>query len=252
MEYPNKSTAAKTVPAGISAELAAYIDARKKLLIHEINGLAARRKEIFEKINVLCKERDEINLSEREYAKELGVLNRIAEVCGGQEPVSNGEAEPEAAPDCADGVGQPRTDAAPPENPTEPDEPQDDSGAGLYIPERGEVVYSLPAREQPKADTAPKAAQDRRKKVQLCGATVGERRIRENLSYKQLADLTGIRVTELHEIVDNNAPTNPYKAQRIAFALCCTVGDLMAPPSVSARSSGDREADLQPDRGVIR
>lgn len=220
--------------------VAAYISARRGVVVREINELTARRKEIFKRIAALNMERTEINRREMEYAKELGFLDRITEVCG---------QAAEAAPDCADGVGQPRTDAAPPENPTEPDEPQAAPPAGLYIPERGEVVYSLPAREQP--EPAPKAAQDRRKKVQLCGATVAERRIRENLSYKQLADLTGIRVTELHEIVDNNAPTNPYKAQRIAFALCCTVGDLTAPP-VSARGSGDGEADLQPDRGVIR
>ena len=211
--------------------VAAYISARRGVVVREINELTARRKEIFKRIAALNMERTEINRREMEYAKELGFLDRITEVCG---------QAAEAAPDCADDVGQPRTDANPPETPTGVDEPQEAAPSGLYIPERGEVVYSLPAREQPKADTAPKAAQDRRKKVQLCGATVSERRIREGLSYKQLAALTGIRVTELHEIVDNNAPTNPYKAQRIAFALCCTVGNLMAPPSQPAAAETEK------------
>lgn len=238
MEYASKSAEPKTAQADMSMELAAYIDARRKWLMHEINGLSAQRKEIFKKINALCKERDEINLSEREYAKELGVLNRIAEACGGQEPVTTDE--PDAAPDFEGSVVQPRADAAPQETPAEPDKPQDAQPAGLYIPEREEVVYSLPAREQTEPDTARKAVLDRRKKVQLCGATVAERRIREDLSYKQLADLTGIGLYELHDIVDNNAPTNPYKAQRLAFALCCTVGDMMAPPSQPAAAETEK------------
>lgn len=57
------------------------------------------------------------------------------------------------------------------------------------------------------------------------------------MSYKQLATLTGIQMPELHEIVDNNAPTNPYKAQRLALALSCTVGDLMAQPSAAPASA---------------
>lgn len=201
--------------------VAAYISARRGVVIREINELAARRKEIFEKVAILNKERDEINRRETEYAKELGFLNRITEVCG---------QAADASPDCADDVGQPRTDTAPPETPTGVDEPQDAAPAGLYIPERGEVVYSLPEREQAQPVPVPKAAPDRRKRVQLCGATVAARRIREGLSYKQLADLTGIPLGELHEIVDKDAPTNPFKAQRLAFALCCTVGDLMSPP----------------------
>lgn len=238
MEYASKSVKPETAPADMSMELAAYIDARRKWLMHEINGLSAQRKEIFEKINVLCKERDEINSREMEYAKELGVLNRIAEACGGQEPVTTDE--PDAAPDFEGSVVQPRADAAPPETHAEPDKPQDAQPDGLYIPEGGEVVYSLPAREQPEPDTARKAVLDRRKKVQLCGATVAERRIREALSYKQLANLTGIGPAELHDIVDNNAPTNPYKAQRLAFALCCTVGDLMSPPSQPAAAETEK------------
>lgn len=83
----------------------------------------------------------------------------------------------------------------------------------VCIPESGKVVYSLPARE------GNAEAPDRKKKVQL-------------------ATLTGIQMPELHEIVDNNAPTNPYKAQRLALALSCTVGDLMAQPSASYPQGG--------------
>ena len=238
MEYASKSAEPKTAQADMSMELATYIDARRKWLMHEINGLSTQRKEIFERIKDLCEERDKINSREMEYAKELGVLNRIAEACGGQEPVTTDE--PDAAPDFEGSVVQPRADAAPPEPPAEPDKPQDAQPDGLYIPEGGKVVYSLPAREQTQTVPVSKAAQDRRKKVQLCGATVAERRIREDLSYKQLANLTGIGLAELHDIVDNNAPTNPYKAQRLAFALCCTVGDLMSPPSQPAAAETEQ------------
>ena len=113
------------------------------------------------------------------------------------------------------------------------------SSPDVYIPERGEVVYSLPAREASTEASAP----NRKKEVQLCGATVAKYRMRENLSYKQLAALTGIRMPELHEIVDNNVPTNPYKAQRLALAISCTVGDLMQPSAPTPQ--GERYSKIE-------
>lgn len=145
--------------------VAAYISARRGIVIREIQELAARRKKVAEEIAVLSKDRDEINRREMEYAKELGFLNRITEFCG---------QEADASPGCADDVGQPRTDANPPETPTGVDEPQEAAPSGLYIPEQGEVVYSLPEREQAQTAPAPKGAPNRKKKVQLCGATIAK------------------------------------------------------------------------------
>ena len=165
-------------------------------------------------------EMSKISAEEAEQAKELKLLNQLAEVAGAQMEASTACAPP----------------AAPSVLPVADEQPSPD----VYIPERGEVVYSLPARE---ANARAPVPVDRKKKVQLCGATIAKYRMRENLSYKQLATLTGIQMPELHEIVDNNVPTNPYKAQRLALALSCTVGDLMQPSAPTPQ--GERYSKIE-------
>lgn len=193
---------------GISVQaqsVAQYIETRRAALMKRIGELSAKRREIWVQIKAMREEMSKISAEEAEQAKELKLLNQLAEIAGGQMETSKACASP----------------AVPSVLPVADEQ----SSPDVYIPERGEVVYSLPAREASTEASAP----NRKKEVQLCGATVAKYRMRENLSYKQLASLTGIRMPELHEIVDNNVPTNPYKAQRLALALSCTVGDLMQP-----------------------
>ena len=185
--------------------VAQYIEARRAALMKRIGELSAKRREIWVQIKAMREEMSKISAEEAEQAKELKLLNQLAEIAGGQMETSKACASP----------------AVPSVLPVADEQPSPD----VYIPERGEVVYSLPAREASTEVSAP----NRKKEVQLCGATIAKYRMRENLSYKQLATLTGIQMPELHEIVDNNVPTNPYKAQRLALALSCTVGDLMQP-----------------------
>lgn len=183
--------------------VAQYIETRRAALIKRIGELSAKRREIWVQTEAMREEMGRISAEEAEQARELKLLNQLAEVAGAQTETSTVCASP----------------AAPSVLPVADEQPSPD----VYIPESVKVVYSLPARE------GNAKAPDRKKKVQLCGATIAKYRIRENLSYKQLSALTGIGMPELHEIVDNNAPTNPYKAQRLALALSCTVGDLMQP-----------------------
>ena len=181
--------------------VAQYIETRRAALIKRIGELSAKRREIWVQTEAMREEMGKISAEEAEQARELKLLNQLAEVAGAG-------AQTETSTVCA----SPAASVA-----------DEQPASDVCIPERGEVVYSLPARE------GNAEAPDRKKKVQLCGATIAKYRIRENLSYKQLVTLTGIQMPELHEIVDNNAPTNPYKAQRLALALSCTVGDLMQP-----------------------
>ena len=206
--------------------VAQYIETRRAALIKRIGELSAKRREIWVQVEAMREEMGRISAEEAEQARELKLLNQLAEVAGAG-------AQTETSTVCA-------SPAAPSVLPVADEQPSPD----VYIPERGKVVYSLPARE---VNTETPTPVDRKKKVQLCGATIAKYRIRENLSYKQLATLTGIQMPELHEIVDNNAPTNPYKAQRLALALSCTVGDLMQ-PSASYPQGGA----VQKDRGVSR
>ena len=200
--------------------VAQYIEARRAALMKRIGELSAKRREIWVQIKAMREEMSKISAEEAEQAKELKLLNQLAEIAGAQMEASTACAPP----------------AAPSVLPVADEQPSPD----VYIPERGEVVYSLPARE---ANARAPVPVDRKKKVQLCGATVAKYRMRENLSYKQLAALTGIRMPELHEIVDNNVPTNPYKAQRLALALSCTVGDLMQPSAPTPQ--GERYSKIE-------
>ena len=199
--------------------VAQYIETRRAALMKRIGELSAKRREIWVQIKAMREEMNKISAEEAEQAKELKLLNQLAEVAGAQMEASTACAPP----------------AAPSVLPVADEQPSPD----VYIPERGEVVYSLPAREASTEASAP----NRKKEVQLCGATVAKYRMRENLSYKQLAALTGIRMPELHEIVDNNVPTNPYKAQRLALALSCTVGDLMQPSAPTPQ--GERYSKIE-------
>lgn len=195
--------------------VARYIETRRAALMKRIGELTAKRREIWAQVETMREKMSKISAEEAEQAKELKLLNQLAEVVGGQTEASTVCAPPAAS--------------LPAAAPVADEQPAPD----VCIPERGEVVYSLPAREASTEASAP----NRKKKVQLCGATITKYGMRENLSYKQLSTLTGIGMPELHEIVDNNAPTNPYKAQRLALALSCTVGDLMAQPSAASASA---------------
>ena len=200
--------------------VAQYIETRRAALMKRIGELSAKRREIWVQVEAMREEMSKISAEEAEQAKELKLLNQLAEIAGGQMETSKACASP----------------AVPSVLPVADEQ----SSPDVYIPERGEVVYSLPAREASTEASAP----NRKKEVQLCGATVAKYRMRENLSYKQLAALTGIRMPELHEIVDNNVPTNPYKAQRLALALSCTVGDLMQPSAPTPQGGRYRRIEV--------